>query len=44
MTTDQVFKLANDLGYTNVIRTGEMDETGSRELIDLQDSAGRSFK
>ena len=44
MTTDQVTKLANSMGFTNIVRTGEMDETGSRELIDLHDDAGRSFR
>lgn len=35
--------LAKSQGYTNVIRTGVFDNFG-RELIDLEDDMGRSFK
>ena len=44
MTTSQVMKLANELGYTNVIKTGEMDVTGTREMIDLRNDAGQSLR
>ena len=43
LTLEQVSKLANEKGYTNVVKLGEMDSTGNREMIDLQDAQGRSF-
>ena len=44
LTTEQAVKLANDLGFDRVVKTGKKDETGSREVVDLQDAAGRSFR
>ena len=43
ITLEQVSKLANEMGYTNVVKTGKMDTTGTREMIDLVDAQGRSF-
>jgi len=43
LTTEQAVKLANDLGFTNVVKLGQTDTTGSREMIDLRDAQGRSF-
>lgn len=44
LTTEQAVKLANDLGFTNVVKLGEKDTTGGgREMIDLRDAQGRSF-
>lgn len=43
LTTEQAVKLANDLGFTNVVKLGQKDSTGSREMIDLRDAQGRSF-
>lgn len=43
LTTEQAVRLANDLGYTNVVKLGQADTTGSREMIDLRDAQGRSF-
>lgn len=40
---DQVIRLANEQGFTNVVKLGETDSTGNREMIDLQDNQGRSF-
>ena len=43
LAKEQAVKLANELGYTEVVKTGEMDVTGKREMVDLQDKSGRSF-
>ena len=44
LSKEQVVKLANELGYTNVVETGDYDTTGGkRKMVDLQDNAGRSF-
>lgn len=43
LTLEQVSRLANEKGYTNVVKLGEKDSTGNREMIDLQDDQGRSF-
>lgn len=43
LAKEQAVKLANDLGYTTVVDLGEMDTTGKRKMIDLQDNRGRSF-
>ena len=44
MSTEQVIKLANEMGFTNIKKLGELDDTGTREVIDLTDSSGRSFR
>jgi len=44
LTTEQAVRLANDLGYTEVHKTGEFDVTGKREIVDLRDKSGRSFR
>lgn len=41
--TTTLQNLARNQGFTNVVKTGEKDEFG-RELIDLQDDAGRSWE
>jgi hypothetical protein len=43
LTTEQAVKLANELGFTNVVKLGRKDSTGSREMVDLRDAQGRSF-
>jgi hypothetical protein len=43
LSTEQAVRLANDLGYTNVVKLGKVDATGTREMIDLRDAQGRSF-
>ena len=43
VATDTVVGLANDLGFTNVIKLDEMDATGSRQMVDLQNEKGESF-
>ena len=40
---EAIIKLANDMGFTRVVYTGEMDTTGNREIIRLEDSEGRDF-
>ena len=40
---EEIVKLANDMGYINVVKTGAKDQYG-RETVDLQDKAGRSFR
>ena len=42
-TTSQVVSLANKMGFTNVVPIGDKDKYG-RQVIDLQDKNGRSFK
>ena len=44
LTTEQVLKLANELGYTNLVDSGNLDATGSRTEGDLLDKHGRSFR
>ena len=45
MTTEQVIKLANSMGYTNIVEDGDQGEDKyGRIVADLQDSKGRSFK
>ena len=41
-TTDIVHKLANEQGFTNIVKNGEEGHFG-RQLVDLQDKDGRSF-
>ena len=47
MTQEQVIKLANDMGFTNVIetqdRTGQSVDQFNRKFVDLLDKDGRSF-
>ena len=43
-TTEQVLKLANELGYTNLVDSGNLDDTGKRTEGDLLDKHGRSFR
>ena len=47
MTQEQVMKLANDLGFTNVVRTtdptGQETDKFGRGFADLLDADGRSF-
>lgn len=43
LSKEQVVKLANEMGYTNVVETGETDTTTKRKMVDLQDDSGRSF-
>ena len=42
VATPEIMKLANENGFTNVIKSGEKDPYG-REIIRLQDSRGRDF-
>ena len=42
ITTEQLMKLAREKGFTNVIKTDEIDPFG-RPLIRLQDNDGRDF-
>ena len=44
LTTEQVLKLANELGYTNLVDSGNLDATGKRTEGDLLDKDGRSFR
>lgn len=41
--TTTLQNLAREQGFTNVVKTGEFDDFG-REIIDLQDDAGRSWE
>ena len=43
MSTDQIAKLANDMGYTNVVEF-EDEAAFGRATFDLQDKSGRSFR
>ena len=43
-TTEQVLKLANEMGYTNLVDFGTADATGTRTEGDLLDKDGRSFR
>ena len=42
VATPTLINLANDYGYTNVVKTGEFDPHG-REIVRLQDKDGRDF-
>ena len=42
VATQSIMKLANQQGFTNVIKTGKLDPHG-REIIKLQDHNGRDF-
>ena len=45
MTTEQVIKLANSMGYTNIVADPDQGEDKyGRTVADLHDSQGRSFK
>ena len=43
LTTEQAVRLANDLGFTDVVKLGEKDADGKREMVDLRNRAGQSF-
>ena len=42
VSTQTIMELANSKGFTNVVKTGEVDPNG-REIIRLQDASGRDF-
>ena len=44
MTTEQVIKLANSMGYTNIVPSEQGEDKYGRTVVDLQDKQGRSFK
>ena len=43
LTVEEVSRLANEKGFTNLVKLGRKAEGSNREMADLQDDQGRSF-